>query len=170
MENAKELKIPYKPKTGNAIKMIALFGSLTIFMGFMAATNTMGLIIGGIIELTTDQATLFYVLLTLLMALLLSGGIWSLAQSRVSKTEIVITEEGISAPKHAFSKKLVFIPFEGIIDTKLRKVQKQQFLRIKYQGGNLNIAHNMLPDVDAFDKVVKLVHAGMDAASEKATK
>ena len=45
-----------------------------------------------------------------------------------------------------------------------------QFLRIKYQGGNLNIAHNMLPDVDAFDKVVKLVHAGMDAASEKATK
>ena len=144
------------------IVLLMPFSILMTFMGVdQGLRNTQGLIIkrrfSTLVELTTEQATVFYWLMALFgLALLL----WTitLAASRYQfQRSIVITTHSIVVPKSLLSAKTVTIPFYEITDLEVMSVNGQRSANLFVNSKKYTIAASCLPKPENFDEILLFV-------------
>jgi len=136
---------------------ILFFTGCTLVLGNVALSNDRGLILNRIIELSKENATIFYWCVTAGSGLLVATGLLGLISGLTSKKEIVLSENGISAPRSGISKKIISVKYSDITELTMQAVQKQRFLNIIHPGGKLTIPQSMLPNKQAFEDLVKIV-------------
>ncbi len=158
-----EVRIPYKPNKIIFLLVVAFFGACAGIMGNVAATNDRGLILNRIFELSSQGATIFYWVITGSALVFILVALFALAKSITSKREIVISKTSLTSPKSGFSKIDVTVNFSDITNVTLQTVQKTKILNIEYIGGKLSIPNSMLPNKQAFEELVSLLEARVDA-------
>ncbi|QJX02362.1 hypothetical protein HML84_11600 [Alcanivorax sp. IO_7] len=100
-----EERYPYKPKLLAAIVTVVFFGVLAGFMGFFSLDNDQGLVLNGIIHFSRMGATIFYWVITLVLAAFSVLGLLLIFKSLTSKGELIITDQYVRAPKSGISKR-----------------------------------------------------------------
>lgn len=154
-----EVRIPYKPNKIIMILAIAFFGACAGFMADIAANNDRGLILNRVIELSPQNATIFYWVIASASMVFVVVGFFALVKSFFTNREIVITETSITSPKSALSKLDVTVNFSDISNVTIQTIQRTRILNIKYSGGKLSILNSMLPNKAAFEELVSQVQA-----------
>jgi hypothetical protein len=131
---------------------ILFFGGCGYFAVHDAQTNTRGLVINGIIELSPANATLFYWGLTVFSGLFVLGGIWGLVASFASSKELILTETTLTAPGSMWSRHPKIVRVSDIMHLETQQIQRQRFLYVYHPGGKLAISASLLRG-DAFDEL-----------------
>jgi Na+-transporting methylmalonyl-CoA/oxaloacetate decarboxylase gamma subunit len=152
-----EIRIPYRPKIIIFLLGIVLFGYGSVHMVSLAATNERGLILNRIIELSPQGATIFYWVISVVGIVFSALAILAILISIFSKREIVITDNEITSPKSAVSRKDITVKFSDIEEIKLQSIQSTKILTIKHASGKLSISSSMLPSTTHFEKLVLLL-------------
>lgn len=158
-----EVCIPYKPNKTIFLSAVVFFGVCAGVMGNVAITNEKGLILNRIFEFSPQGATLFYWVITGTALMFVLVGLLALAKSVATKRQIVISETSITSPKSGFSKIDVTVNFSDITSVTLQTIQKTEILNIEYLGGKLSIPNSMLPNKQAFEKLISLLQAKVNA-------
>ncbi len=158
-----EIRIPYKAKKLTFILCILMFGVCAIGLTKMALSNDRGLILNGIVEFSTEGATIFYLCIAVVPALLVVMGILGIYFSVTSKKEVVLKETSISSPKSLYSKKIITVNFSDVTDYSIQSVQNQTYLFIFFQEGKLTIPQSLLPNKAEFKKLYDLVVKKIEA-------
>ena len=154
-----EIRIPYKPNKILFVLVVAFFGFCAAYIGNIAATNDRGLILNRIIEFSSQGATIFYWVMSILTLALAVVGIFALAISVFSNREIVITNSLITCPKGAISKKQTTVNFSDITGIYIQTIQKTRILNIEHIGGKLSIPNSMLPNNACFEQLISTLNA-----------
>ena len=149
----RNLRYPYKPGPLRMLLVILFFGASGYFVIHEAQTNTRGLILNGIIELSPDNATLFYWGLTVFSGLFVLGGIWGLVASFASSKELILTETTLTAPGSMWSRHPKIVRVSDIRHLETQQIQRQRLLYVYHPGGKLAISASLLPDSAAFDEL-----------------
>ena len=152
-----EVRYPYKPKIVVFLLSTLFFVGCTLVFANMALTNDRGLLLNKIIEFSTEEATLFYWGLGAASAAFVIIGIAGLLSNFTTKKEVVLTEDGITAPKSGISKKIVSVKFSEITDLYVQSIHRQRLFNIVHQSGKLVIPQSMLPNKQAFEELIDLV-------------
>ncbi len=82
----------------------------------------------------------------------------------INSKEIILTNNEISVPKAAISKKIITIKYSDITGLNIKTVQKIKLLNITYKDGKLVIPNNCLAKED-FDKIVELISSKVSRKS-----
>lgn len=151
------VRYPYKPKVVIFLFATVFFAGCALVLGNVAINNERGLILNRIFEFSAGAATVFYWCLTAASGLFIILGLMGLIFGLTSRKEIIITENGITAPKSGLSKKNISISFSDITNINIQSVQKQELLNIFYKDGKLTIPQSMLPNKQSFDELVNLL-------------
>jgi len=153
-----EVRIPYKPNKNIFLFVVVFFGACAGVMGNVAITNERGLILNRIFEFSSQGATIFYWVITGAALVFVLVGLLALAKAFTSKRQIVISETSLTSPKSGFSNIDVRVNFSDISNVTLQAIQKTEILNIEYLGGKLSIPNNMLPNKQAFERLVSLLN------------
>ena len=153
-----KIKFSYKPRVLIFFLGILFFGASTFFFGYSAIDNDSMLIINNTIELSVQQATLFYWFFSIASSIFVITATFILIANLFAKKEIVISEEEISVPKHFFSQQNTLIKYSDIININIQIVSKQKFLNIVYKNGKITVPQTMLLNNKEFERLVDLVN------------
>src|SRR3974377_1058219 len=100
----RNLRYPYKPNSGKMALVILLGAGCAAFFVHLAQTNDRGLIIGHTIELSPDDATIFFWCMAALFGLIVLPCVYALLIGLTSSKELVLTETELTAPANIFSR------------------------------------------------------------------
>ncbi len=157
-----EVRIPYKPNKILFILAIGFFGACAGFMGNIAITNDRGLVLNRIFEFSTQGASIFYWVITVIALAFVLVGIIALIKSFTSKREIIISDTSITSPKSGFSKLDITVNFSDVTDVTIQTVQKTKILNIDHLDGRLSIPNSMLPNKQAFEELVSHIQVKLN--------
>jgi hypothetical protein len=147
------LEYPYKANAWMMLAGIAFFGACAALMAYAALTNDRGLILNGILTFTTDGATRFYGAIAIVSVLFVVVALSALVSSLTRPTSILLTSDGLSAPRHGFTRKRTEIPLQDIVEIGVQTIQRQRFINVYHRTGKLSVAQSMLPNADAFEQL-----------------
>lgn len=152
-----EVKFPYKPNIATFTMSLMFLCGLTIYVGYIASTNTQGLILNRIIELSANHATIFYWSISVASGLLtLLGAITFIAALKYKK-EIIVSGNTIIAPKSGISKKIITFDLNEVTDVYIQTIHKQKILNIVHPANKLSIPQSILPGKKAFEELTELI-------------
>jgi hypothetical protein len=154
-----EIRLPYKPNKTIFVMVVLFFGLCAAVLANVALANDRGLVLARVIELSPQNATIFYWALTGAAVLFVLLGIITLVKSITSNREIVITENTITLPKHNFSKIDVSVKLSDITNLTMQNIQGTKILNIEYLGGKISVSNRMLPNKQAFEGLVSQLQA-----------
>ncbi|MBL7252574.1 hypothetical protein [Alloalcanivorax marinus] len=154
-----EERYPYKPKLLAAIVTVVFFGVLAGFMGFFSLDNDRGLVLNGIIHFSRMGATIFYWVITFVLAAFSVLGLLLIFKSLTSKGELIITDQYVRAPKSGISKKIITVPFNDVEKVSVQEVKGTVFFKIIHRKGKLTIVSSVLPKREDFEYVKKHILA-----------
>jgi hypothetical protein len=146
-------RIPYNPKWGVILACAAFFGGCSGFMGYMAAHNTAGLVVNGIITLGPTGATAFYWVISassagfVLMALLLT------ARRMASPQVLELGPEALLLPHGFFQMRTSRIAYAEIQTLSEGRVSGQAFLYVTAGGLRYTITASLFPDGETYAEV-----------------
>ncbi len=154
----------YRPKWTIIVFCALFFGACALVLGSKADGNDRGLIINGIIELSTENATIFYwVLATLSIGFVVAAGFLAVVRLTVHQ-RIGLVETSITIPRSRWSSDEVVVPFGEIVELSASEVSGQRFLKITYKGGKFTLTASMLPKKEDFDEICAVVGQGVKAS------
>ena len=161
-----EREYPYRPKWP-AIALCALFfGAGAAFMAHMALSNDRGLVINGIIELSSEGARVFYWIIAGLFAAFVLLAAMLVAVRLTSRQRVVLTPEAILVPRGSWSSEDIALPFAEISDLVLVEVQGERFLNIIHEGRKYTLAASLLPSKEDFDAIRRRLEERAGATAE----
>jgi hypothetical protein len=158
------LRYDYKPKAWVMLLSGLFFAGCGVWFGNRALTNDRGLILNGIIELETGDATIFYWVLTAVCVAFVAGAGFGVVRALGAPGEVVLDATAITAPKRGTGRTTSTVPFAQITDLRITDVNSQKFLTIHHTGGKLAIMRSMMPDRAAFEELVSELHARCGSA------
>ena len=162
-----EVRIPYKPNTILFIFVILFFGACAGIAGNEAISNDRGLILNGI-NLSPQQATLFYWFIAGSSLLFVLAAVVTLVKGIGSNREIVISDHSITSPKNGLSNTDITVYFCDITNMRIVTVQTTKILTIDYSGGkSLSIPNSVLPNKQAFEELILQVQTRVNRQSIK---
>ena len=154
----------YRPKWTISVLGALFFGACALVLGATANGNDRGLIINGIIELSTDGATVFYwVLAGLSIGFVVVTGFMAIVRLTVHQ-RIALGKTSITVPRSRWSSEEVEVPFAAIVELSASQVSGQRFLKIVYNGGKFTLTASMLPREKDFDDIGAAVSHGVKVA------
>ena len=157
-------EIDYRPPVGKLLLGAALAVLGAIFMGHLAQTNDCGLIINGIVELSSSGATWFYwavggVMLAFVVAALL------LVPRSMVRRPIVIESDSITLPSRGYSRRTYRIGRDDIRAVTVTQYQKMRYIKIHHLGGVRPINSTWLPHEGDADTILRWLEAGQRPAA-----
>ena len=152
-----EVKYPYKPKPLLFIVVTVFFAGCAAILSKVASSNTQGVTFNRLLELSVENATLFYWCLVVASAIFVLIGIFGIYAGLTSKNEIILTETGFSAPIRPIGNKLVTINYSDITHLAPIKVQGQKMLKIEHTNGNATILQNALSNKQVYNEVINTI-------------
>ncbi len=153
------LRYAYRPNPLWMALGAAFFAVCAVFLGLEAANNDRGLILNGVIELSTRGATIFYWTLAGASAAFVAAGLAGAVAGLVSPQHVTLTATDLSAPRSAFSRRPTVVALADVHGLEIQQVQQQRFLTIRHRGGKLAINRSFLPDAAAFDALCEALAA-----------
>lgn len=154
------LEFHYRPRAKGLLLGIAFFGPCTAVLAQEARTNDRGLIIDGLIEMSTAHATIFYWVLAALSAGFVLISILGLMELMFSpeKPILRLTPTEVIIPPYLFRREARTVLFSEITGLTDQTVQKQRFLTLRYgDRKKASINHSWLPDDAAFQTVLQFI-------------
>jgi hypothetical protein len=154
---------PCKPKNFTLVLCVVFFGIAAWFFAHLAQTNDRGLtvsLVRNVVELsfTPNEATVFYWALCASSLSLVLLGFLGLYKAFFSNGQIVLTNEGITAPAGIFSRhQTVHVSYHDIRSIELQTVHRVRFITIIHESGKLHINDSMLPQKNMFDDIVNTI-------------
>lgn len=147
---------PYRPRLKPNLLATLMFAGVTAFFAHEASTNDRGLIINGIITLSTGQATVFHWCLFALGAAMTVAGVWNLYRRATSQQQLVLGPGFVSVPSSSrWGSGERRVSFGEIVSVQCSEVQRQRFARLTLRDGEkLTIAAGMLPGNAEYDEIV----------------
>jgi len=152
------VEIAYGPSAGKLVLGVLFFGCVAAFMAHAARTNDRGLILGGLIELSTPWATVFYwvisaagVAFVLLMLLLVPRCL--------VRRHIVLEKDAITIPSRTPSRRVYRIARGDIRDVSVRQYRHLRYVKIYHAGGVRPINSTWLPHEWDLDVILEWLRA-----------
>lgn len=147
-------EIPYRPSLGKPLLAMVFFGVCAVIMAHEAQTNDRGVVLNGLVELSTSGATVFYwVICGLSLGLVATALFFGLPQLLIPR-RIVLEPDAITIPGWGFSRKHYRIPREEVRGVHLSSYQKIRMLKIIHVGGSKTINSSMMPHDGDMDTVL----------------
>ena len=126
------------------------FGACAAVLGHEASTNTRGLILNGIIELSPSGASTFYWVLAALSTLFVLVAGWMIVTTLVHGVpDVVLTNEGISFPVGFPIKRPFTLPYSEITRLSQSEVSGQRLLMLHTAAKKHHIVLNWLGSRDS---------------------
>ena len=139
------------------VLVMIFFGACAAVLFHVARTNDRGVVINHLIELSANGASYFFGALALASLGFVLIAIVAIYRGFTSEREVIVSDDSITAPKSAISKRTVTFRFEDVNTMKVQKVQKTRVLHLATHQGKLSIPNNMIPGKTGFDDLVALV-------------
>ena len=149
---AGDREFAYRPRWSVIVGGALFFSACFFVLRSQAASNNRGLVINGLIELSPANATRFYVSLCWLSFGFVAISIFLLMVRLTNAQKLRLTNDGLHAPKRAWSRQPMFIAYTDVLSMETVRVSRQTFLKIVHSRGKLNVAGSMLESQDAFDQ------------------
>lgn len=162
-DHAQTLTFRCRP-SGKMIAVSTLFFALCAgAMVYQAVTNTQGLILNGIIELTPAHATIFYGVIALLSALFVVAGGWTIFTTRIHGVpDVILTQDSLSFP-HGFPVKRAFLlPLQEIRGYQQTEVNGQRFLTLLTATKKYHIVLNWLDSQEAESALIDALNSRLN--------
>lgn len=153
------LRYDYKPKLWASLLGGLFFAGCGVVLGKVALDNDRGLILNGLIELDTGDATTFYGVLAAACIGFVAIALVSTVRAFGAPHEVVLDATSITAPKGVMQKVVVTVPYTRITDLQVTQVQSQKLLTIHHADGKLVIARGMLPTRADFEELLAALDA-----------
>ncbi len=165
---ATEREYEYKARWSTIVVAAILFGAAAIVLAAKAESNDRGLVINGIVELSTDGATLFYTVLSAVsIVFVILAGI--LACLRIAAPQrVALTRESVVVPRSSWSRRETSVGFRDITGLSVSEVYGQRFLKVLHAHGKVTLAASMLPRREDFDDICGEIAARVEAARDPA--
>ena len=155
------LRYPYRPKSWVMALAGSFFLACAIGYFFWARDNDRGLIINGLIELDTGEASIFYWALFACCVAFVAMAIFGIVLSLQAPREVAVDARGVTLPAGRWSRESVTIPFDSITDLHVQQVNGQKFLTIRHKGGKHGVSRAFMPRKEDFETFVAAVAAGV---------
>jgi hypothetical protein len=125
------------------------FGACTAVLGYKALTNDRGLILDGVLEFGPLGATIFYWILTVLSALFVLAGAWTILTTLFHGVpDVVLTDTSIAFPVGFPIKRNFMLPYSEIAGLSNLEINGQRFLYVHSTKKKYCIALNWLGSKD----------------------
>ena len=151
--NNSEKKYKYGQKLRTAIFAVLFFGICTIVLIYKAQNNDQGVIINGLIELSRENATIFYWVLCVFSLGFVLTGLFTLYLGLRYKYFLILKPDLIIIPPVGFRRKTTVIKYADIINIKETQVNNIKFLTLYHKTGKRAIISNLLPKKAHFQEV-----------------
>ncbi len=147
----------YKLSTSLGIITLGFFG-LFSFWGFQKAVdNDKGLIINNTFELSTQTATYFWWVSSLMFLILALLGLFMVIKSLKAPSIISLDNEQITTPKRPFNTKLLTVKYHEIEQYKVQKIGKIRQLQIDTPYGKIVIPDSNFVNKSEFDEMLQIL-------------
>jgi hypothetical protein len=151
-ENPANREFLYARRWGMMIACAVFFGICGLVLGAEADSNDRGLIINGIIELSAAGATTFYrVLSWSSFGFVVLAAIMFIVRV-LNPQKLLLTQDGLYAPKWAWSRTPTFIPYRNIRAVSSYAVSGQEILKIVHADGKQNVTASLFESKHAFEE------------------
>lgn len=129
----------------------SFFFVCAVVIGFEAVREHAGLVIDGVISLTTEQATYYRWFLTACsLGLVLTAAFQGFRRLTAAPRRIVLTRTAVIIPKWRGEQS---ISYDAITKLNVLRVNGMTFVLIRHAGGKARIFRTRLPSKAAFDQV-----------------
>jgi hypothetical protein len=152
-----ELETVYRMSWKNILLLFFIGLLLGIFMAHEAQTNTKQLLINGLIELSVEQAVVFFWAIAAIMLGMVLLSFAAVFQRLRGSNRLTITGEGLLMPGPVWSPRERFYPFSSIESLKLVSVYKSKILQVKAKKARFAIASQNVASPEEFETIVALL-------------
>lgn len=146
------LEYHYRARWRWAILTAIFFGACAAVLGSKAQSNDRGLILNGIIELSASGATTFYAALAWMSVAFVAIAVLFMLLRIVNPQKLVLTPEGLHAPRFPWSRTPVLIRYGDIREVTPHSMAGNHFVRIVHAGGKKELPESMFASRAAFDE------------------
>lgn len=147
------LDYPYQPRTRALLIGAPLFAAMALWLAQMARGNTEGLVLEGLIPLGPRAATVFLWGGAVLMGLGAGLALVLLAAVLRRPAHLLLTETELRVPR-LLSGRLQVVRLAAVTRLDQLEVDRRRLLRIRHAGGQLTIMASMLPQPQAYERLV----------------
>lgn len=155
-----QIEYPYHPSIKMLVLAVIGFAAAGLFLAHTAETNDQGLIIDRVIELSPQNATIFYWVLASLAGGFVAIGLLAMAELSFASEKPVLrlTRDEVIIPPYLFRREPRNILYRDITSLSVRDVGRQQFLYIHHgDRKKAPINREWLPDKAAYAAVVGFI-------------
>jgi hypothetical protein len=146
------LQYPYEENVGKMLIGIMLFGAGTAGFIYMFQSSGRGLILNHLIELSSSQAAIFYLLMAAIFGVFVLINLFAIIANIRSSKQLVLTESLLSVPNTTLSGKQQVLQVSDIQRLALFSV-RGRYLYVYHPGGKVIIAEERFPSGAAFDEL-----------------
>ena len=138
-----------RPSLAIALLGSLFFGACTAVLGYKALTNDKGLTLKGILEFGPLGATIFFWILTVLSALFVLVGVWTILTTLFHGVpDVVLTDTSIAFPVGFPMKRTFMLPYSDIAGLSNLEINGQRFLYLHSAKRKYCIALNWFGSKD----------------------
>ncbi|WP_394391136.1 hypothetical protein [Shewanella woodyi] len=165
--NMQEKRYPYKPKKWLGPVIFVMFLGMSYPLALMAYNKETGIDFFNIVTLPAEYAAIIFGLFSVFFIILSLLGILIFKASLASDRYIVLSEEGIQAPKTGISNQIKCVSWEKIEYISLQQVSSQVFFQVHHDQGKLTINSTLFPQYQDFEEAVNFIteHLSIDPSS-----
>ncbi|MEJ2227913.1 MAG: hypothetical protein P8Y67_06695 [Alphaproteobacteria bacterium] len=147
------LQYSYKLDKWEMLATIVLAGGFSWGFFHLSQTNTSGIIFYHFIELSPDQASIFYLMWAIMFGLGAIVGLLAILRSIKSPKHVTLTETQLIVPNSGFFGKLNAVNVSDIQRLRLVTIRRHRYLYVYHTGGKLWINENFFVYETEFDKL-----------------
>jgi hypothetical protein len=140
----------YNPRWGVIVACALFFGACSAFMAYKAASNTVGLIINGIITLGPSGATAFYWVISALGAGFVLLAVLLTARRIGSPQIFELGTDALFLPHGRLQRQTSRIAYSDIQALSEVQISGQTFLYVTAGGLRYTITASLFPDKDSY--------------------
>lgn len=152
---------PYKPKTAPSVLALLLFSALTAASIYLALTHTGGLLINGLIHLSSRSTTILFILISAMFGSMAIIGLLSVKNSFSSSRWIELSNGLLSIPKSGHSNSITKIKTANIKSLSIQQIQNHHILKITHKHGITTMHSAMFPSAMAFERMCESIQRAL---------
>lgn len=147
---------PYKTRLQHSLWSVSIYGTAAAFLFYKAWTNDADMYLR-FLTLNPSDTSAFYGLLGCFFIFMLGVALLPRFRNQPGQHELVISPEGITAPKSALSKAIISIPFERVSELRHVRNGSLWMLHINAPNKKLVIFSSMLQSKTEFREIEKIM-------------
>ena len=165
-----EHEYDYKPQWLGITFGAVFFGFCAIFFAIKAQTINHGVLLDGLIELSIENATVFFWVLSLLSSMFVGASLYSMYfyARQVKNNRIEFASDAIIFPKTPMNPSVRVVEYRTISNLAIVHVKRIRILRVTYIGGSASISSSLVKSDATFDEISSMLAAKVQASRSDA--